>query len=504
MIERKKTLNLERAKESVPAAPPAPWRHWLHVMFPRYVAAPFSDRHAAFWEWVEAIQPDIRPRPFVAIWPRGGAKSTSAELACVRLGAREARRYVWYVSGTQDKADKHVDTVGALLESGQVSRYYPDLASRKLGKYGNSKGWRRSRLRTASGLTVDALGLDTGSRGAKVEDARPDFIVLDDIDELHDTPAAVKKKIDTMTKTVLPAGSNDCAILFIQNLIHPDSIASQLSDDRADFLADRLVSGPFPAVTGLAYETRFDADLGRNVHIITAGEATWEGQDLQVCQQQMFDWGLTSFLQEAQHDVEQKGGIWDNIEFRHETRLELPDLVRVVVWVDPAVTTTEESDCQGIQADGIDEAGTIHRLFSWEGIDTPDATLTRAIHKGIELGAEHVGVETNQGGDLWEGAYQRICHDLESEGNPGPFPAFVSVKAGAGDGNKVERNQNMLADYERGQVVHVTGTHDIIERSLGRFPIKPLDLADAAYWSWSDLRENSVSVGSVQMPWTRR
>jgi len=64
------------------------------------------------------------------------------------------------------------------------------------------------------------------------------------------------KKIDILTKTILPAGSPDCAILFIQNLIHPESIASRLVDGRADFLSERIVSGPYPAIEGLTYEQR--------------------------------------------------------------------------------------------------------------------------------------------------------------------------------------------------------------------------------------------------------
>jgi hypothetical protein len=68
-------------------------------------------------------------------------------------------------------------------------------------------------------------------------------------------------------------------------------------------------------------------------------------------------------------------------------------------------------------------------------------------------------------------------------------PSFASAKAGAGHGPKVERAHRMLADYERGNVVHVLGDHAILERALRRFPIRePHDLTDAAYWAWYDLR----------------
>ena len=59
--------------------------------------------------------------------------------------------------------------------------------------------------------------------------------------------------------------------------------------------------------------------------------------------------------------------------------------------------------------------------------------------------------------------------------------------AGAGRGSKGARNQRMLVDYELGKVVHVIGTHKMLERALKRFPNKPLDAADVAYWGWEFL-----------------
>lgn len=468
------------------------WQSWLQRMFPTYVRAPFAERHVELWSWLVSIQPGTRPEPFVAIWPRGGAKSTTAELGIIWIGAKQRRRYVWYISSTQDKADKHVENVGALLEDSAVMAAYPALSQRKIGKYGNPKGWRRNRLRTSSGLTVDALGLDVGSRGAKVEDQRPDMMILDDIDEKHESVDTVRRKIETITTSILPAGSTDCAILFIQNMIHPNSIASMLVDGRADFLLDRFVSGPYPAIDGLEYEQK-DGRFS-----VTSGEATWQGQSLAICQEQINTWGLTSFLQEAQHMVDAPpGGIWDHVEFQHCEWSDLPELLRGCVWVDPAVTNTDQSDSQGIQADGIAANDCIYRLYSWEQVTSPEDALKRAILKAIELKFDHVGIETDQGGDTWQSVYYRVVDQLRHE-QPALtwFPSMVWDKAGAGYGPKVERNMQMLADYERGKMIHVNGTHQALERGLKRFPLtKPYDLVDAAFWSWNDLRNGSPTGG---------
>jgi phage terminase large subunit-like protein len=81
------------------------------------------------------------------------------------------------------------------------------------------------------------------------------------------------------------------------------------------------------------------------------------------------------------------------------------------------------------------------------------------------------------------------------------MPRFKSAKAGAGHGSKTHRASQMLADYERGRIVHVTGTHRTLERALKRFPVKkPYDLVDASYWAWQDLMGRSgLSWGDARI-----
>lgn len=284
------------------------WQPWLAELFGPYIRAGYADRHLEYWEWVWYIQRGIRPPPFIGIWPRGGGKSTSAELGTVSIGARGARAYVLYICETQDQADEHVSNVAGMLESPQIERYYPALASRRVGKYGNSKGWRREQLRTASGFNVSGIGLDVARRGAKLDEYRPDFIVIDDIDDVTDTPGATEKKVITLSKSLLPAGSVDCAVLGMQNLIHANSIFSQFVDGRADFLTDRIVSGPYQAIEGLDYR------IVNGQPVITAGRPTWAGQDLERAQDQMRTWGVGAFLSESQQAVGTEGQFfttWD-------------------------------------------------------------------------------------------------------------------------------------------------------------------------------------------------
>lgn len=291
----------DSGKVGIPA--PEDWYTWVTTLFPRYTTAPFAKRHAEMWEWAWAIEPDSSPDPFVAVWPRGGAKSSTAELVTVAVGVRGKRKYGWYVRATQDAADTSVQNIGGLLESDSIARHYPLHGERELGKFGDPRGWRRNRLRTAGGFTIDALGLDTAARGLKVDEDRPDFIILDDIDEKHDTLKISGKKIATITTSLLPAMAANGGVLPIQNLIIPHGFFARMVNGKADYLLKRHVSGPHPAVAGMEVEYQRDPASGMDLPVIVKGKATWAGQNLAACQHLLNTIGLDAFKLECQHDV---------------------------------------------------------------------------------------------------------------------------------------------------------------------------------------------------------
>ena len=298
---------------------------WLKRHFARHTSIALAEHHHEFWRWVWGIgggdEAAKRPRealadsgvlpvrseglgdaahvlgrgvraeqsvaPFVAIWPRGGAKSTSAELAVVAVAARQTRRYCLYVSGTQEQANKHVQSISAMFESVGGAQY----AERRLGRYGYSRGWTQGRLRTASGFAVDAIGLDQSIRGTRDEANRPDFIVLDDIDAIRDHDILTQQKLDAITRDILPAGADGTVVLAIQNLVSERGVFAQLASATPPFLSGRTLSGPIPAVRDLV----LDGDR------IVGGEPTWKS--LELCQADIDAWGLEAWLAECQHEV---------------------------------------------------------------------------------------------------------------------------------------------------------------------------------------------------------
>lgn len=387
---------------------PAPnhWRDRLPLLFFNYLWHDFSQPHAELWNWAAEIEIDGKPRPFVALWPRGRGKSTHAEMLVADLGMRAKRRYCLYVCETQDQADKHVATIASMLESAAVESYYPKASVPRLGKNG-SKRWNRRLLTTDTPFTVEAIGLDKAVRGQKIDWARPDLIIFDDIDAKHDTENAVEKKQNTITTSIIPSGSENCAFLFAQNVIHDDSIAHRLSREpgqpgAADFLANRIISGPHPAVEGLEYDFTYD-DNGVLRWVITNGRSLWNGFTLEICENELNDEGPTAFALERQHEVDtdNPNALLTEDDFNRTRVTASPDFVRVGIGVDPPGGATE---C------GIVAAGKAKIGDDWHGFTLEDATMPKGVRAEdwalavlkcyYRVRADVVFVERNYGGDM--------------------------------------------------------------------------------------------------------
>lgn len=280
------------------------WRAWLTTLGPRTFTGSFAPFHAAMWDWYwtmtgrraagEKLVSDTQVYP--AWWSRGYGKSANIEWAAIAEGARVGKGYVLYVSGTQALADGHVASIRERLESEEVGRYYAELSKPMIGAHGNQYGWRQDFLRTAGGWAVRPIGLDVGVRGGRLGELRPTLIIFDDVDDHKDSFAVVQKKLDTIARSILPAGTPETLILFGQNLIHRNSVANLIHTRKVGLLARRVETPVVPAFEGLVIEKRDNLDT------IVAGRPTWADMDIAACQKFLNDSGREAFLAEYQHD----------------------------------------------------------------------------------------------------------------------------------------------------------------------------------------------------------
>jgi hypothetical protein len=477
--------------------------------------------HRRFWEWLDSVGDGPVP-PYVAIWFRGSGKSTQAEMGVVTMGANQKRGYCLYLCRNQDRADDHVMNIGSMLESQAVQERWPQLATRAIGKYGSPKGWRRSRLITAGGLIVDALGLDTAVRGVKIEFRRPDMAVLDDIDDHRDTLNDIEKRLETLSRGLLPALTPNAVIIVAQNLVHPDGVVARVLDKRSDILSTGILDGPIPAVEGLLESDRelpADGDGGRV-------RAVWpEGFPLEACAEEISRIGMTAFRREMQHEVHSReNALFYNVKWIRQTVDEIPELTGREMWIDPAVGADPlKGSLCGFLAGGrgVGPDGKMRFYIEWahEERMTPEVALKFARDQARKMGIQRIGVETDQGGETWRPLARSIFGEgglstttAEQKATPaekrslwggdliaraaGLAPkqgqadasGFMAAKAGSTGQSKYERWLRLLAGYERGEVIHVVNNYwntGVLETALLRLPDRePFDLPDAAFWCW--------------------
>lgn len=135
------------------------------------------------------------------------------------------------------------------------------------------------------------------------------------------------------------------------------------------------------------------------------------------------------------------GALW-TYEMIEQCRVRrVPEMQRIVVAIDPAVTSHEESDETGIIVAGlgVDDIGYILRDLS--GRYSPDGWAEKAIAAYYEYGADRIVAEVNNGGDLVETILRSKDRNV----------SYRDVHAARG---KTRRAEPVASLYERRLVRH--------------------------------------------------
>lgn len=185
---------------------------------------------------------------------------------------------------------------------------------------------------------------------------------------------------------------------------------------------------------------------------------------------------------EILEDVE--GALWSLAMIEALRVREHPPLTRVVVAIDPAVTSGAESDETGIVVAGLGEDGCGYVLEDLSGRFSPDTWAQRAVGAYRNQKAERIVGEANNGGDLVEVNIRTVDRRA----------AYKKVHASRG---KRTRAEPVAALYEQGKVHHVGGFPELEDQMTQWVPgtgAPSPDRMDALVWALTEL----MLVDSVQ------
>lgn len=174
------------------------------------------------------------------------------------------------------------------------------------------------------------------------------------------------------------------------------------------------------------------------------------------------------------------GALWSrrNLDENRKRVNEVPPLIRIVVAIDPAITSGDSSNETGIVVAGMDEQQRGYVLEDATLRGSPDQWARRAVAMYRKYEADLIVGETNQGGDMVGNTLKTVD----------PTVPFQKVTASRG---KYVRAEEPSALYEQGRVSHVGTFPDLEDQMIAftpesaavRLPGESPDRVDALVWA---------------------
>lgn len=182
------------------------------------------------------------------------------------------------------------------------------------------------------------------------------------------------------------------------------------------------------------------------------------------------------------------GALWKREPMIEAHRIaEIPDLVRIVVAVDPAASSDEGSDETGIVIAGLDAKGHGYVLDDMSLRASPNGWASEAIAAYSKYRADRIVYEKNNGGEMVANTLRTVSKNVP----------LSDVWASRG---KRTRAEPVAALYEQGSVHHV-GTFAALEDQLCSWVpdsgMDSPDRLDAMVWALTELMLDDPSETTV-------
>jgi phage terminase large subunit-like protein len=405
----------------------------IAALSPAEAEALLYDWH--FWARPNQLPPDGDWRVWLLLAGRGFGKTrTGAELVRARVTARMARRIALVAPTAADARDVVVEGESGILAispPGDRPRYEPS----------------KRRLTWANGAIATLYSADQPERlrGPQHDTAWCDELASWRYPEAWD-----------MLMFGLRLGADPRIV--VTTTPRPTRLLREL-------VADRTVT----VTRGTTYENRANLAPDFIEQIVRKYEGTRLGR------------------QEIEAEIldDLPGGLWNRGIIEAARSRTAPELVRVVVAIDPAATSGAEADETGIIVAGRDAQGHGWVLADLSGRYQPVEWAKAVVAAYRAYRADRVVAEVNNGGEMVEATLRTIEPNL----------AFAAVHASRG---KVIRAEPVAALYEQGRVHHLGSFAQLedqmcnlsrggrAEAEVRRAGYSP-DRADALVWALTDL-----------------
>lgn len=263
----------------------------------------------------------------------------------------------------------------------------------------------------------------------------------------------------------------DMLVMGLRLGINPQAVVT--STPRPIKIIKELAASPDTVITrGSTYENRANLAPSFFTKIINKYEGTRLGR------QELY----------AEILLDNPGALWQRDQIDGLRVKTAPSLPRVVVAIDPAVTSHADSDETGIVGAGFGEDKHCYILRDASMRGTPDEWAQAAVMLYHELQADMIIGETNNGGDM----IATILRTID------PNIPYKAVHASRG---KMVRAEPISALYEQGKVHHVGMFPQLEDQMCDWEPTtgrKSPDRMDALVWAVTELMTGQQFTGMLE------
>ena len=316
-------------------------------------------------------------------WARGHAKSTHISLMIpIWLMIQEKRsiHVMILVSKSEDSADR-------LLSDLQCELEFNSLLKADFNIQIDEGSWSTGEFKTKDGMLFMSIGRGQSPRGIKNRGQRPDYIVIDDIDddEMVRNQARVSQAFDWCLTALL--GAMDMGrgrFVLVGNRIGKDSILSRFAE-RPE-----------------THHTVVNA-------IDASGQPSWaEKYSREEILKLRTYMGERRFQKEYMNNPVNEGAVFLRKHIRYGKMLPLREYRSLICYTDPSFKASTQNDFKATMLVGKTKEGQYHLLKAY--VDQTRVSHLLELHTGLDAG------RVQEGGRLYR--------------PPGPHPGRRAQEAG--------------------------------------------------------------------------
>ena len=369
-------------------------------------------------------------------WPRGHAKSTHFDIFMPLWLMFQPKRLINFmviVGKSEDSADRLLGDIQAELQ-------YNKRIIADYGKQMSVGNWTEGEFTTKEGVYFLACGRGQSPRGLRKREARPDYIVIDDLDD--DELCRNEKRVRELTDWVKEAlfGALDVGrgrFIMVGNLISKTSVLANICDTKGVYVSE------IKAV---------DKD----------GNPVWKEKWTKQEAREYADFvGYRAWNKEMMHNPISNGTIFRQECIRYKKILPLKKYDQLICYTDPSFKSTTANDYKASRLWG--KVGTeLHLIDTYVRQDTVSG-MVRWLYNLYEALPDDVSVlfmmEANFMQDI-------ILDEFTTEGNMRGYQLpIIPDKRKKPD--KVQRIEAVSPLWERGCVFYNEELKDTPDMQVG-------------------------------------